>query len=113
MMQETTPLGFIRLDVVWLGYCNNCGRADTVGVFSIRGWKHRFSICRFCLNLIRELLDTGELWISRRLTTYNTDTNPVAWGDEVEKWVRGNRTVADSTVKVVEPALEQTSDSTR
>jgi hypothetical protein len=49
--QETVPLRFIHVDVVWLGYCDNCGRATIVGVFSIRGWKHRFSLCQLCVNV--------------------------------------------------------------
>ncbi|MBM4338992.1 MAG: hypothetical protein FJ110_05575 [Deltaproteobacteria bacterium] len=39
----------IVLEKVELGYCDQCDRPTIVGVFLIRGWKHKFSICDPCL----------------------------------------------------------------
>lgn len=40
---------FHKIDSV-LGYCQHCGQATVVGRFTIRDWKHEFTLCSRCLN---------------------------------------------------------------
>lgn len=42
----------------YFGYCGNCQRPETVGRFTVRGWRHHFNLCSNCLKSLSNLIDT-------------------------------------------------------
>ena len=32
------------------GYCHQCGRAEVVGILSVRSWQHELMVCAICLD---------------------------------------------------------------
>jgi len=60
---------FIKLNEIKLGYCQNCGSPNFVGLFEVSHWKHNFFLCSICLrNFAVEIDEKGkELYYDRSL----------------------------------------------